>query len=64
MKQSENKIEIRNGKPVVCYYYGGELTDVMTIYKVKDKPYIRRFGQIFYITDELLNDLRNIMKTV
>ena len=54
----EFTVEIRNKKPVVCLYYNGKLDDIMTIYSIKNEPYVKRMNNKIYLTDELLGQLK------
>lgn len=56
----EFTVEIRNKKPVVCLYYNGKLDDVMTIYSIKNEPYVKRMSNKIYLTDELLGQLKTL----
>jgi hypothetical protein len=63
MGNSEFKVVIKDGKYFVKHTFNGEHfqdEDLMMIYGLKSKPYVRRLGSTMYLPEELLKELKEV----
>lgn len=63
INNSEFKVIIKEGKFFVKHSFNGENfqdEDLMMIYGLKSKPYVRRLGSTMYLPEELLKELKEV----
>jgi hypothetical protein len=60
---SEFKVVIKDGKYFVKHTYNGEYfqnEDLMMIYGLNSKPYVKRLGEKMYLPETFLKELREV----
>lgn len=60
INNSEFKVIIKEGKLFVEHFFKGKTEELMTIYGINSKPYVKRMGTKMYLPEELITELKEV----
>ena len=61
--ESEFKVVIKEGKPFVVHKFNGtnfQDEDLMMIYGLKSRPYVKRLGKKIHLPEEIIEELKEV----